>query len=158
MGFLSTEFIWLRKISLCVGLCACVCVCVCVHLATGVRQELTLAALGTKGRFVAFVSWKTISKMSSGVKWKKDASWDSFAMASGPDPLAGDGALWCDLQGPRRPEAGPVEVVEVLALAQLSTCSFLCQAALTPWVCEEPPLFETEGSGFLILPRVCAMG
>ena len=65
MSFLSTECIWLRKISLYVGLCACVCVCVCVcvHLATGVRQELTLAALGTKGRFVAFVSWKTISKM-----------------------------------------------------------------------------------------------
>ena len=51
-----------------------------------------------------------------------------------------------------------MEMAEVPALAHLSTSSFLCQAALTPWVCEEPPLFETEGSGFLILPRVCAMG
>ena len=82
------------------------CVCVCVHLATGVRQELTLAALGTKGRFVAFVSWKTISKMSSGVKWKKDASWDSFAMASGPDPLAGDGAFGVTFRDPEGQERG----------------------------------------------------
>lgn len=30
----------------------------CVHLATGVGQKLTLAALGIKGRFVASEFWK----------------------------------------------------------------------------------------------------
>ena len=123
MGSLSTECIWLRKISLFVGLCACVC----AHLAAGVRQELTLAALGTKGRFVAFASWKTISKMSqaeftsSGLKWKKDASWDSLAMTSGPDPLAGNSAFGVTFRDPEEPDwwrcRGPA--------LQLSTSSFL---------------------------------
>ena len=51
-----------------------------------------------------------------------------------------------------------MEVAEVPALAQLSTSSFLFRLLLTSGVCEEPPLFDTEGSGFLILPRVCVMG
>ena len=79
-------------------------------------------------------------------------------MASGPDPLAGDGAFGVTFRDPEGQEQGRWRWWRSRPWLSSPPPLSSARLPLTSGVCEEPPLFDTEGSGFLILPRVCVMG